>query len=326
MRRIIGNMRRFLSFDNVGLIPKFNNIHSRLNTNIQIKLGKDLFNTPFIPANIEAIGSKLADICKHRGSPIIFHKFAPIDQHLKWVKEFPNAYVSIGVKIDNIDTLYYAGYKRFCIDIAHGHSQSVIDTIKKIKEIDSNNQVIAGNVCTYQSVFDLAKAGADIIKIGVGPASASITRTMTGVGIPQFSAIQECYRAKMHLLEYDIHVHLIADGGIRSPRDAVLALAAGADGVMMGAIFAKTFESDIVKHGIGYKTYGIYKGQTFNEFMGKYVRHINNHDTNVYVEITKSANDIFDEYEGGLRSALVYSGTDNINDFKKNAEIFEDMN
>jgi IMP dehydrogenase len=240
-------MRRFLTFDDVGLVPKFNKISSRLHTTIQTELGRDSFKSPFIPANMDSvIGPKLAQICLERGAPIIFHRFAPIEEQVKSVKEFPEAYMSLGVQesASNLEALYEAGCRRFCIDIAHGHSQVVIDTIKKIKELDRDNQVIAGNVCTYDGVMDLAKAGADIVKVGVGPGAACITRMMTGFGVPQFSAIKECYKAKHDLLYgKSIKIELIADGGIKHPRDAVLALAAGADAVMMGSIFARTFES-----------------------------------------------------------------------------------
>jgi IMP dehydrogenase len=237
------------------------------------------------------------------------------------VKEFPEAYMSLGVQesLENLNRLYEAGCRRFCIDIAHGHSQVVLDTIKKIKELDNNIQVIAGNVCTYDGVIDLVKAGADIVKVGVGPGAACITRMMTGFGVPQFSAIKECSCAKRDLLyNKSITVKLIADGGIKNPRDAVLALAAGADAVMMGSIFARTFESAAPKHEFGEKVYGRYRGQASSEFMNEYFGDTKKRQAEGVafdVEIKKSALDVFEEYEGGLRSALTYCGTDNLNDF-----------
>jgi IMP dehydrogenase len=324
-------MRRFLTFDDVGLVPKFNKIASRLHTNIGVQLGKDIYKTPFIPANMDSvIGPTLAKICKERGAPIIFHRFAPIEQQVAWVKEFPEAYMSLGVQesASNLEKLYEAGCRRFCIDIAHGHSQVVIDAIKKIKDLDKENQVIAGNVCTYDGVMDLAKAGANIIKVGVGPGAACITRMMTGFGIPQFSAIRECSYAKNDIAKiwHNDNIYLIADGGITHPRDAVIALAAGADAVMMGSIFARTYESAAPKNKIGDKTFGRYRGQASSEFMNEYFGDSKKRQAEGVafdVEINKSAMDVFDEYEGGLRSALTYCGTDSITDFKKNAEIFE---
>jgi len=319
-------MKRFLTFDDVGLVPKFNKILSRLHTDLKTQLGKDLYKSPFIPANMDSVISpKLAQICKERGAPIIFHRFAPIEEQVKWTKEFPEAYMSLGVQESsaNLEALYEAGCRRFCIDIAHGHSQVVIDTIKKIKTLDKDNQVMAGNVCTYEGVIHLAKAGASIIKIGVGPGAACITRMMTGFGVPQFSAIKECSAAKLNLWE---PVYLIADGGIKHPRDAVLALAAGADAVMMGSFFAKTFESAAPKREVDGKTFGRYRGQASSEFMNEYfgdTKKRQGEGVAFDVEITKSAVDVFEEYEGGLRSALTYCGTDNLDNFRKNAEIFE---
>ena len=323
-------MRRFLTFDDVGLVPKFNRITSRLHTDIKTQLGRDSFKSPFIPANMDSvIGPKLAQICKERGAPIIFHRFAPIEEQVKWVKEFPEAYMSLGVQesASNLEVLYEAGCRRFCIDIAHGHSQVVLDTIKKIKDFDEMNQVIAGNVCTYDGVMDLAEAGANIIKVGVGPGAACITRMMTGFGVPQFSAIKECFSAKQDLLKgKSINIELIADGGIKHPRDAVIALAAGADAVMMGSIFARTFESAAPKKEVNGKIFGRYRGQASSEFMNEYFGDTKKRQAEGVafdVEITKSAVDVFEEYEGGLRSGLTYCGTDDLDNFRKNAEIFE---
>jgi IMP dehydrogenase len=274
------------------------------------------------------IGTDLAKICRERGSPIIFHRFAPIEHQVTWLKEFPEAYASIGVQesASNFDTLYEAGCRRFCIDIAHGHSQVVMDTIKRIKEKDSSIQVIAGNVCTYDGVMDLSYAGADSIKVGVGPGAACITRMMTGFGVPQFSAIQECYKAKKILEEDGIKVNLIADGGIKHPRDAVLALAAGADAIMMGSIFARTIESAAPKYDKGGKIYGRYRGQASSEFMNEYFGDTKKRQAEGVafdVEVSKSAVAVFEEYEGGLRSALTYCGTDSLERFREEAEIFE---
>lgn len=324
-------MKRFLTFDDIGIIPKYNKIKSRSNTNINITLGKDKYKIPFIPANMDSVISiELAKICRKYNAPIIFHRFSPLNEQIELFRQFREAYISLGVKDNNIETfqvLYNIGCKRFCIDIAHGHSESVINMIKNIKKIDSEIQIIAGNVCTYNGVKDLSDAGADIIKIGVGPGAACITRMMTGVGIPQFSAIQECYKAKTDILEKTgKNISLIADGGIKHPRDCVLAIAAGADGVMMGSVFARTIESGSFKTKVNNKTYGKYRGQASSDFMQEYF------DDNKYrhpegvsfeIEITKNASDVFNEYCGGLKSALTYCGVDNIDDFRNNVEIFE---
>lgn len=323
-------MRKYFTFDDVGMIPKFNKIASRMNTSIETILGKDRYASPFVPANMDSvICPRLAKICKDRGAPIIFHRFAPIEQQIKWVKDFPDAYTSIGVQesAQNFQTLYDAGCRRFCIDIAHGHSQIVLDTIKRMKDKDQNITVLAGNVCTYHGLLDLANSGADIVKVGVGPGAACITRMMTGFGVPQFSAIQDCKKAKDDFEgQSGKKVHLVADGGIKHPKDGVLALAAGADAVMMGFIFAKTFESAAPKHEYAQKVYGRYRGQASTEFMNEFFEGKKKRQAEGVafdVEISKSAKDVFEEFEGGLRSALTYCGTDNLTEFRSNVEFFE---
>jgi IMP dehydrogenase len=188
-----------------------------------------------------------------------------------------------------------------------------------------NIVIVAGNVVTPDATYKLIRyAGVNIVKIGIGPGSACITRMMTGMGIPQFTAIQDCYQGKLDMKTCNKNVYLIADGGIKNPRDAVLALAAGADGVMMGSVFARTFESASVKRKFGYKIYGRYRGQASNEFMNNYIKSKRQAEgVGFDVQINKSAMDVFDEYEGGLRSALTYCGTSNLEEFRKNAELFE---
>jgi IMP dehydrogenase len=318
-------MRRLLTFDDVGLIPKFNRISSRLNTNIQTMMGRERYNSPFIPANMDTvIGLDLAKVCQERHAPIIFHRFAPIEKQVLWIKEFPDSYASIGLhNLANLEVLYKAGCRKVCIDVAHGHSEMTLDTIKKVKEFDV--EIIAGNVCTYHGVVDLVNAGASIIKVGIGPGAACTTRMMTAMGVPQFSAIQECYRAKKKLESEGISVSLIADGGIKNPRDAVLAIAAGADAVMMGSIFARTFESAMPKYNWRDLVFGRYRGQASDEFMNEYYGAKKRPAEGVAfeVEVTESAKDVFDRYEGGLQSALTYCGAYNLEIFRENAEIFE---
>jgi IMP dehydrogenase len=322
------SFRRLLTFDDVGLIPKFNNIASRLSTSVSTVLGKTTYNSPFIPANMDTvIGPELAEVCRARKAPIIFHRFAPIDVQLQWFRQFPEAFMSIGLNSDaELASLRGAGCRRFCIDIAHGHSQKMIALIEGLKAHDEETEVIAGNVCTAEGVFDLAEAGADIIKVGVGPGAACTTRMMTGVGVPQFSAVMDCAEAKRLLVKEGQHIQLIADGGIKHPRDACLAIAAGADAVMMGSVFARTFESATKKEERDGVVWGRYRGQASSEFMQEYFgsEKLRQPEGVAFdVRITQSATDIFDFYEGGLRSSLTYLGAKDIDEYRAAAEFFE---
>jgi IMP dehydrogenase len=124
------------------------------------------------------------------------------------------------------------------VDTAHGHQEKMLSALRAVRALSPSVPVVAGNVVTAEGVADLVEAGADIIKVGVGPGAMCTTRMMTGVGRPQFSAVLECAAAACAL-----GAHIWADGGVRHPRDVALALAAGASAVMIGSWFAGTYES-----------------------------------------------------------------------------------
>lgn len=139
---------------------------------------------------------------------------------------------------ERIDALVKVGVDVVVVDTAHGHSKKVLDTVTEIKRRYPDLEIIAGNVATGEATKALIKAGADAVKVGIGPGSICTTRIVAGIGVPQLSAIMEC--AKM-AKEYDTPI--IADGGVRYSGDIVKALAAGAQTVMLGSIFAGTEES-----------------------------------------------------------------------------------
>ncbi|WBB77500.1 GuaB1 family IMP dehydrogenase-related protein [Micromonospora sp. WMMD882] len=134
--------------------------------------------------------------------------------------------------------LLAAGVDTLVVDTAHGHQERMITALRAVRGLDPAVPVAAGNVVTAEGVHDLVEAGADIVKVGVGPGAMCTTRMMTGVGRPQFSAVLDCARAARELGR-----HVWADGGVRHPRDVALALAAGASNVMVGSWFAGTYES-----------------------------------------------------------------------------------
>lgn len=163
---------------------------------------------------------------------------------------------AVGVTVDlmeRIEALLKAGVDVVSIDTAHGHSKGVIDALKKVKENFPNLDVIVGNVATAEGALALAEAGADAIKVGVGPGSICTTRIVAGVGMPQLSAVYESAKAVKHL-----NVPIIADGGIRFSGDIVKAIAGGASSVMVGSLLAGTDEAPgemIIYQGRKFKTY-----------------------------------------------------------------------
>jgi IMP dehydrogenase len=156
--------------------------------------------------------------------------------------------------LERVDALINAKVDVIVVDTAHGHSSRVIEVIKEIKRT-FDIELVGGNVATFEGAESLIKAGVDAIKVGIGPGSICTTRVVTGVGVPQVSAIQECKRAAKKY-----HIPLIADGGIKYSGDITKALAVGADSVMIGSLFAGTEESpgEVV----------LYKGRSYKEYRG----------------------------------------------------------
>jgi IMP dehydrogenase len=267
---------------------------------------------------------------KSYGGIGIFHRFSPIEKRIEWLNDFPDFFHSCGVT-DWEDTLILikAGCKRYCIDIAHGHSIMVGEMIQKIKSNCPEAQIIAGNVCTVEGFDYLYTMGADAIKIGVGPGSACSTRMVTGVGVPQFSAVYEIskYRDLINNKKGK-YIPIIADGGIRDSRDICLALAAGANTVMMGSIFCKTFESACPKFkDEDGNTFGKYRGQASANFQNEYFGRVKEgtvpEGIDFTVKISKSAKDVIDEFSGALRSSMTYLGASNMEEYHMNADFFE---
>jgi len=163
---------------------------------------------------------------------------------------------------ERVEALVKAGADVICIDTAHGHSRRVVEAVADTKRQYPEIQIIAGNVGTAEGVRDLIKAGADAVKVGVGPGSICTTRVIAGVGVPQLTAVMECAKAAK-----EAGVPLVADGGIKYSGDITKALAAGADAVMIGSLFAGTDESPgetVIFQGRSYK---IYRGMGSEEAM-----------------------------------------------------------
>jgi IMP dehydrogenase len=164
------------------------------------------------------------------------------------------AAVGVGTDRDErVDALLKAGCDVICIDTAHGHSRTVVQAVADVRKNFPRAQIIAGNVATGEGALALAKAGADAVKVGIGPGSICTTRVVAGVGVPQITAINDCARA----LE-KMNVTVIADGGIKYSGDVAKAIAAGANIVMIGSLFAGTDEAPgeiILYQGRSYKVY-----------------------------------------------------------------------
>lgn len=321
-------MRQTYTFDDVALVPQYNNIPSRTATDLSTWITKDdKMDIPILAANMDTvIGDELADVLLQYGSIPIFHRYTDFDTQAAWIKKYgQKIYISMGLNNrDQVRQLLDLGPKGVCIDIAHGHSLEMLKCIEDIKSTHPHIKVIAGNVCTAMAFHDLANAGADAIKAGVGPGSHCSTRMVTGFGVPQFTAIQDCANIALKL-----RVPLIADGGIRNSRDIVLALAAGASTVMIGKLFATAIESAARKQIINNIIHVKYRGQASadfqKDFYGEVKKNTVPEGVSSWMPCTGHASDILDELLGGIRSGLTYGGANNIKELQRKAEFVKVM-
>lgn len=242
--------------------------------------------------------------------------------------------VAIGINGDvagRASALIEAGADVLVVDTAHGHQETMIEALKKVKALNPSIPIAAGNVVTAAGVRDLAEAGADIIKVGVGPGAMCTTRMQTGVGRPQFSAVLECAAEAKKL-----GVHVWADGGIKDPRDVALALAAGASNVMVGSWFAGTYESpgDVLQDADGrlYKeSFGmasrraVINRNSKTEAFEKARREMFEEgisSARIYLpEGRGGVEDQIDSIISGVRSSFTYAGAASIEEFAERAVV-----
>jgi IMP dehydrogenase len=273
------------------------------------------------------ISEDLADILLEQGSHPIMHRFAPFDALEKWVKKYrEKTFISSGIqKIDEARKLLDLGAAGVCIDVAHGHSDRMFHFIEELKRTHPDKEIIAGNVCTAMAYHDLVNAGADAVKVGVGPGAACTTRMVTGFGVPQFTAIYECAK-----IAEKLRVPLIADGGIRGSRDVVLALAAGASTVMIGKLFSMTTESAAPKRKSSTSPSGWdakFRGQASEDFQNDYYGGLKSKTVAEGIDfwgpVSGSAEELIVLLLGGLRSGLTYGGARSIKELQRKAEFVE---
>ncbi|THA27373.1 GuaB1 family IMP dehydrogenase-related protein [Streptomyces sp. RKND-216] len=241
---------------------------------------------------------------------------------------------AVGINGDVADRarrLLDAGVDTLVVDTAHGHQERMLDALKAVRALDPQVPVVAGNVVAADGVRDLIQAGADIVKVGVGPGAMCTTRMMTGVGRPQFSAVLECAaEARRH------GKHVWADGGVRHPRDVAMALAAGASNVMIGSWFAGTHESPgdlqqssdgrLYKESFGMASARAVRNRTSEESAydrarkGLFEEGIST--SRMFIDpVRPGVEDLIDAIIAGVRSACTYAGAGSLEEFTEKAVV-----
>jgi IMP dehydrogenase len=323
------SFRKGYTFDDVALVPQFNNVPSRTEPCLESWLTRNRkIRIPLVCSNMDTvINEEMADLLIRQGSIPIFHRFTTHEVQMEWVKKYQNqTFVSSGIlKMQETRALLDLGASGVCIDVSHGHSDRMCHFIEELKRTHPEKEIIAGNVCTPMAYHDLVNAGADAVKVGVGPGAACTTRMVTGFGVPQFSAIYECAK-----IAEKLRVPLIADGGIRNSRDLILALAAGASSVMLGKMFAMTLESASIKRPCPSdptRMEAKYRGQASKDFQCSFYGEVKPKTVaegiDFWATVTGSANDLIEQLMGGLRSGLTFGGAKSIKELQRKAEFME---
>jgi IMP dehydrogenase/GMP reductase len=300
---------------------------------------------PIVNSSMDSVISPdLAKVLYEVGSIPILHRFYKTEEELLAVLDALGSqlcFISCGVpdeaardrKVAKLAELLNKrrNISGVCIDVAHGHSLAMMDTIDRLrKKLPEGRKIIAGAVCTKSAFQDLANAGAHAIRVGIGPGSACTTRGVTGFGVPQFTALQECGKRAQ-----EMRVPMIADGGIRSSADIVKALAVGASTVMLGRLFAGCHESAAEKRqkqgttvlDDGFVWEAKYRGQASAEFQEDFYGQIKDgtvpEGIGTWIPVTGSAKDLIETLLAGVRSGFTYAGSKHIEELHRKAEFVE---
>ena len=328
-------LRTGLTFDDVLIVPRRSSIRSRQDVSLRTRLSRRIeLGIPVVAANMDMVCEHEMAIAMARlGGIGIVHRFMPIyaqaDQ-IDRVKEAGADLVvgaAVGTDRDMVErakALVAAGSDALVLDIAHGHSDHAIDGVRALKDHFADTDVVAGNVATMDGAVDLAEAGADAVKVGVGPGGVCTTRTVAGVGVPQLTAIADVA---------PVGVPVIADGGIRTSGDIAKALAAGASTVMVGSLLAGTKESPgEVEQGLkglqkrirGMASFEAVKARadrSGEDLDDEYLEHRAPEGVEGTVPYKGEVSKLVWELMAGLRSAMSYTNARTLAEFHELAEF-----
>ncbi len=350
------NLPTHLTYDDVLLAPNYSDF-SRQEIDLSTQISRNLsLDAPLISAPMDTVTeSKLAIALAKAGGIGIIHRNLTIEEQLKQVKQVTTNDLPVGAAVGagnnfkaRVKALLDIDIPLIVVDSAHGHCQSVIQAVKFIKQHAKNTDVMAGNIATYKGAQALIEAGVDSLRVGMGPGAICTTRIVSGMGMPQLTAIVETARAGR---EADVPV--IADGGVRYSGEIVKALAAGANAVMMGSYFASCSESPgehfilkkeqiparfgyLLKNGQTEHEFKTYRGmgsaaamkkgaqvKSETEFHGKSYKNrvLVAEGVDALVPIKGSVQTMVDQALGGIKSGMYYVGCQDIKQLQQDAEF-----
>jgi len=326
------DLRTGLSYGDVLLVPQRSPVDSRSDVDLSTQLTSDIeLATPLLSAPMDTVTeSDTALALSRAGGFGTIHRFMTVDEQARQVERIVEAGEQVGAAVgiaeDTVGrtaAVVDAGADCVVVDVAHGHLERCLDAVERLRAEFPAVELVVGNVATAEGVADLYHAGADAVKVGIGPGSHCTTRRVAGAGVPQLTAVDDCAEEA-----HDLGIPSIADGGIRTSGDAVKALMAGADTVMMGSLFAGTEEAPteiVAVEGTRYKrSRGMATTAAAEERSDK-------DDAEADVDADEGVEglteykgplaDVAGEFAAGIKSGLSYCGGDTLAEAREKAEF-----
>jgi IMP dehydrogenase len=341
------------TFDDMVLVPVYSKVKSRKEPSISTDVPGFQYDLPVVSSPMNTVTETEMLLALHSiGGVGVLHRYMSIESQVKIVNEVtarlsdagpvkldedtPPFYVAVGANGDfqeRIRALRNAGVTGFCVDVANGHNELSVQAVRAIRRLVPDARIMAGNVCTFDGAVRLAEAGANSIRVGIGGGSVCTTRQVTGHGLPQLTAIEDCVRIKSaeyysepYGMQYKSYpdVAIIADGGIRKSGDIVKALAAGADAVMIGSLIAGTEETPGEWLDEGGKLYKYYHGMASDEGRAQWKGQVSGvpaEGVSTKVLYTgKQATKIIQKMCGSVQVGLSISGAANLRELRFKAK------
>lgn len=315
-----------LGFENIAIQQKKAVVESRSHVDISHEIIRGVkINVPLVASNMSTVTNiKFCLMLENLGSLGVLHRAASEEQLEEWTSHIALynklVAVSVGVgqsQIDLAKKLIRKGAHIVFVDVAHGYSDAVIETGRKIKDFSPQTHIVVGSTINpglFEEVADFASA----IRIGIGSGFACTTKNTAGATEKQFSAIQKCLLASK---KYELPI--MSDGGIREPADFVKAIGAGASSVMAGKIFAACPESAATVTDCGKKIYAGMASRQIQEEWHGFVKNDTPEGETRYLDMGEPVESLIKRYSGALRSGISYAGSSNIKDFQKNIDFIK---
>ena len=322
-----------LDFRDVLIRPKRSTLASRSEVDVHRSFrfahtGQEWTGFPLIAANMDVVGTMaMARALLKHGAMVALHKHYSADDLIAFFKEetSANAFYSLGTTESDHDKLKAVNAKspisKICLDVANGYTEKFVDTVKAVRADFPDAAIMAGNVVTGDMTEALLLAGADIVKVGIGPGSVCTTRKMTGVGYPQLSAIIECADAA-----HGLKGLVCGDGGCTVPGDLAKAFGAGSDFVMLGGMLAghdecegelRYEERDGERVAVGMTFYGMSSDTAMNRYSGGVAKYRASEGKTAEVPYRGPVEGTMQELMGGVRSAMTYIGAVRLKEMPK---------